>query len=126
MLSDPHCPGISLPSLSDEAVVEVLDFLLDLLRLLESHYSGRIHRYHEDRSYHHRLQADSASPDGRALFLIRLQLQTPSSSKLTAFLFNRPPLLSITKRDHPNINHLTIRNIVRGVRHARCYRYPRS
>ncbi len=56
MLSDHHRPSISLPSLSDEAAVEVLDFLLDFLRLFESHYGSQIHRYYEDRSYNNRLQ----------------------------------------------------------------------
>jgi hypothetical protein len=41
MLSDHHRPGISLPSLSDEAAVEVLDFLLDFLRLFESITAAR-------------------------------------------------------------------------------------
>lgn len=58
MLSDHHRRSISLPSLSDEAVVEVLDFLLDFLRLFESHYGSQIHRHYQDRSYHNRIQPD--------------------------------------------------------------------
>ena len=40
-----------MPSLADEAVVEIHAFLCDFLRLFEDHYSGHIHRFHQDRSY---------------------------------------------------------------------------
>jgi hypothetical protein len=45
-------PGISLPSLSDEAVVEIQNFLYDVLDVFESRYGDQIHRYYEDRSQH--------------------------------------------------------------------------
>jgi hypothetical protein len=45
-------PGISLPPLSDEAVVEIQNFLYDVLDVFESRYGDQIHRYYEDRSQH--------------------------------------------------------------------------
>jgi hypothetical protein len=42
---------IRLPPISDEAVVEIHDFLTDFLHLFESHYGAQIHRFYEDRSY---------------------------------------------------------------------------
>jgi hypothetical protein len=56
MCSDPcfHC--IPLPQLSDEAVVEILDFLQVFTTDFENRYSGQIHRYYEDRSQHNIVQ----------------------------------------------------------------------
>lgn len=45
-------PEIGLPSLSDEAVVEILDFLYEVLTVFESRYGDQIHRYYQDRSQH--------------------------------------------------------------------------
>ena len=42
---------IHLPSLSDEAAVEVYDFLNEFLLLVESHYFAQIHRFYADRSF---------------------------------------------------------------------------
>lgn len=42
---------IRLPPISDEAVVEIYDFLCDFLRLFESQYGAKIHRFYEDRSF---------------------------------------------------------------------------
>jgi hypothetical protein len=52
MCSDhgPHC--IPLPQLSDESVIEILDFLRDVTADFEGRYFGQIHRYYEDRSQH--------------------------------------------------------------------------
>ncbi len=38
-----------LPPLSDSAAVEILDFLHELVYRFEAHYSGQIHRFHEQR-----------------------------------------------------------------------------
>ena len=38
---------ICLPPISDEAVVEIHDFLNNFLRLFESHYGAQIHRFYE-------------------------------------------------------------------------------
>lgn len=46
----PSEPG--LPPLSDEAAVEILDFLHQLLTAFESRYSAQVHRYYDDRSRH--------------------------------------------------------------------------
>lgn len=37
-----------LPHLSDEAAVEVLDFLHELVFRFEAHYCGQIHRYYDE------------------------------------------------------------------------------
>ena len=42
---------IHLPILSDEAAVEVYDFLNEFLLLVESHYFAQIHRFYADRSF---------------------------------------------------------------------------
>jgi hypothetical protein len=52
MQSDPcHKVAIALPTLADEAVVEVLDFLHEFINLFESHYYTQIDRYYDQRSY---------------------------------------------------------------------------
>jgi hypothetical protein len=52
---------IRLPPLSDEAVVEIFDFLGDFLRLFETHYGGQIHRFYEDRSFNNLVHPDPSS-----------------------------------------------------------------
>ena len=53
------CPvEICLPPISDEAVVEIYDFLSDFLRLFESHYGGQLHRFYEDRSFDNLVHPD--------------------------------------------------------------------
>ena len=50
---DPHdhaSAAIPLPQLSDDAVVQIHDFIYDFLDLFESRYGDQIHRYYEDRS----------------------------------------------------------------------------
>jgi len=48
--SRPVVMTIHLPPLADEAVVEIQNFLSEILHLLDSHYGGQIHRFYEDRS----------------------------------------------------------------------------
>ena len=43
---------IRLPPLSDEAAVEIRDFLYDFIERFESHYGAQIHRFYEDHSAH--------------------------------------------------------------------------
>ena len=50
--------NIRLPPISDEAVVEIYDFLCDFLRLFENHYSGQIHRFYDSRSFQNLVQPD--------------------------------------------------------------------
>ena len=42
---------IQLPALSDEAAVEVYDFLNEFLLLFDAHYFAQIHRFYADRSF---------------------------------------------------------------------------
>ncbi len=42
---------ITLPPLSDEAVVELLDFFQDFLLAFESHYASQILRHYHSLSY---------------------------------------------------------------------------
>jgi len=44
--------GIALPQLSDDAVVQIHDFIYDFLDLFEARYGDQIHRYYDDRSAH--------------------------------------------------------------------------
>lgn len=52
MCSEPCFQCIPLPQLSDEAVVEILDFLRLVTADFEGRYFGQIHRYYEERSQH--------------------------------------------------------------------------
>lgn len=58
MPTDSHPADIRLPSLCDEAVVEIHRFLNDFLLLFESRYGAQIHRFHQDRSYENLVQPD--------------------------------------------------------------------
>ena len=51
MRPDSYPFEICLPPISDEAVVEIHDFLYDFLHLFESHYGAQIHRFYQDRSF---------------------------------------------------------------------------
>jgi len=53
--ADPHENGpavIPMPRLSDDAVVQIHDFIGHFLDLFEARYGDQIHRYYEDRSEH--------------------------------------------------------------------------
>jgi hypothetical protein len=55
MVPDPHDHGgaaIPMPRLSDDAVVQIHDFIGHFLDLFEARYGDQIHRYYEDRSAH--------------------------------------------------------------------------
>jgi hypothetical protein len=53
MATDPHATAdIPMPRLSDDAVVQIHDFIAHFLDLFEAHYGDQIHRYYEDRSAH--------------------------------------------------------------------------
>lgn len=51
-----------LPPLSDEAVVEIYDFLHDVLTVFESRYGDQIHRYYDDRSQHNLIETNRNLP----------------------------------------------------------------
>lgn len=50
MRHDPYPIEISLPTISDAAVVEIHNLLTEFLFLFESHYGRQIHRFYEHRS----------------------------------------------------------------------------
>ena len=55
MTADPHdhaTADIPMPRLSDEAVVQIHDFIAHFLDLFEARYGDQIHRYYDDRSAH--------------------------------------------------------------------------
>jgi hypothetical protein len=55
MSTDPHEPvstDIPMPRLSDDAVVQIHDFIAHFLDLFEARYGDQIHRYYEDLSAH--------------------------------------------------------------------------
>ena len=58
---------INLPSLPDEAVIEIQDFLLEILELFETHYGCQIQRFLDDYSgdniVHSNLQANAPDDD---------------------------------------------------------------
>ena len=43
---------IAPPPLSDQAAVDLLEFLQDLVASFESHYFDQIHRFYEEKSEH--------------------------------------------------------------------------
>jgi hypothetical protein len=53
----PNAP-IPLPQLSDDAVVQIHDFIYDFLDLFEARYGDQIHRYYDERSQHSMNQSD--------------------------------------------------------------------
>jgi hypothetical protein len=60
--SRPVTVTINLPPLADQAVVEIHDFLFEILDLFEAHYSDQIHRFYEDRSFDNIVQFNSQVP----------------------------------------------------------------
>jgi len=48
----PATADIPLPRLSDDAVVQVHDFINHFLDLFEARYGDQIHRYYDDRTEH--------------------------------------------------------------------------
>jgi len=61
MSTEPHDPAtadIPLPRLSDDAVVQIHDFIAHLLDLFEARYGDQIHRYYDDRSAHNMIRTE--------------------------------------------------------------------
>jgi hypothetical protein len=50
--NDPAGAAIPMPRLSDQAVVQIHDFIGHFLDLFEARYGDQIHRYYEERSAH--------------------------------------------------------------------------
>lgn len=49
---------IPLPRLSDDAVVQIHDFIHHFLDLFEARYGDQIHRWYEERSAHKMVRSD--------------------------------------------------------------------
>ena len=49
---------IPLPRLSDDAVVQIHDFIYHFLDLFEARYGDQIHRYYDERSAHNMIRSD--------------------------------------------------------------------
>ena len=49
---DPHTDSIELPTLSDEAVVEIRNFIEDMLDRFDLHYATQVRRFYADRAEH--------------------------------------------------------------------------
>ena len=47
-----------MPRLSDDAVVQIHDFIAHFLDLFEARYGDQIHRFHQDRSAHSIVRAE--------------------------------------------------------------------
>lgn len=62
MCEHPAPCAIGLPPLSDEAAVEIQNFLYDVLDLFESRYGDQIHRYYQDQSQHNLVAPEQNLP----------------------------------------------------------------
>ena len=49
---DPHSHPPALPALSDEAVIQIRDFIEHVLDQFDVHYADQVRRYYEDRAQH--------------------------------------------------------------------------
>lgn len=61
MSSDPASIMIALPSLSDEATVELLNFIEVVHQLFEDRYGWQIHRHYDSLSQHNIVQSHPIS-----------------------------------------------------------------
>ena len=50
---DPGAHPIALPTLSDETVVEIRNFIEHVLDQFDIHYAAQVRRFYEDRAEHH-------------------------------------------------------------------------
>jgi hypothetical protein len=55
--------SIPMPQLSDDAVVQIHDFIYHFLDLFEARYGDQIHRYHDERSAHSIIRSDPQLPN---------------------------------------------------------------
>jgi len=62
MSHDPQRLLAELPAISDESVVEILDFLQAFVVGFESFYGGQIRRYYDDRSRANIIRQATAAP----------------------------------------------------------------
>jgi len=46
-MNDTYPPAVPIPDeLTDQAAAQLLEFLYELARVLETHYAGQLHRYY--------------------------------------------------------------------------------
>ena len=64
MCSDPDYLCVPLRPLSDEAAVEILDFLQVFANDFENRYSNQIRRFYDDRSHHNIVQRNPFAASG--------------------------------------------------------------
>lgn len=57
----PHQSIYSLPQLSDEAVIEIHEFMEALLLVFDARYGRQIHRYYDDRSQQNSVQSHTTT-----------------------------------------------------------------
>jgi len=62
MSHDPQLLLVSLPAISDESVVEILDFLQAFVVAFESFYGGQIRRYYDQRSRANLIRPERLAP----------------------------------------------------------------
>ena len=55
--------NIPMPRLSDDAVVQIHDFIHHVLDLFEAHYGDQIHRFYEDLCGDCMIESNSAEDD---------------------------------------------------------------
>ena len=55
---DADAAAIPLPRLSDDAVVQIHDFIAHILDVFEARYGDQIHRYYDERSQHNMTAPD--------------------------------------------------------------------
>ena len=53
---DPHAYPIALPTLGDEAVVEIRNFIEHVLDQFDIHYAAQVRRFYNDRAEHNMVQ----------------------------------------------------------------------
>jgi hypothetical protein len=55
----PASADIPMPPLSDDAVVQIHNFIAHVLDLFEARYGDQIHRYYDDRAAHNVIRPDA-------------------------------------------------------------------
>ena len=58
---DPASAAIPMPRLSDDAVVQIHDFIGHFLDLFEARYGDQIHRFYKDRSAQNMIEPEPAT-----------------------------------------------------------------
>ena len=91
MSDDLHDPGgaaIPMPRLSDDAFVQIHDFIGHLLDLFEAHYGDQIHLFYEERPVHNIVSTEPIySIDDPPSEPARVQRRAPPASTLPALWF---------------------------------------